>query len=82
MIKQAKDNLQTYYNLTLIEGLVSDIDLGKKYGITTLLLILHFLDDYGNKLNLLKDIADRLVSSVIFVMLDITSDKNQIRQNR
>ncbi|MFT4095200.1 MAG: hypothetical protein QM640_16335 [Niabella sp.] len=43
--------------------------------------VLHFLDDNGNKLNLLKDIADRLVSGAAFVMLDITGDKKQIRQN-
>jgi tRNA (cmo5U34)-methyltransferase len=46
-----------------------------------LLLVLHFLDDNSNKLNLLRDIADRLVSGATFVMLDITGDKNQIQQN-
>ena len=81
MIKQAKDKLQTYDNITLIESLVSKLDTEKKYSVATLLLVLHFLDDNGNKLNLLKDIADRLVSGATFVMLDITGDKNQIRQN-
>lgn len=81
MVKQAKDKLQTYDNVTLIEGLVSDLDMEKKYSAATLLLVLHFLDDNGNKLNLLKDIADRLVSGATFVILDITGDKNQIQQN-
>lgn len=81
MIEQANDKLQTYNNVTLIEGLVSDLDIEKKYSVATLLLVLHFLDDNGNKLNLLKDIADRLVSGATFVMLDITGDKNQIQQN-
>ncbi|MFT4202991.1 MAG: class I SAM-dependent methyltransferase [Chitinophagaceae bacterium] len=81
MIKQANDKLQTYDNATLIEGLISDLDVEKKYSVATLLLVLHFPDDNGNKLNLLKDIADRLVSGATFVMLDITGDKNQIRQN-
>lgn len=81
MIKQANDKLQIYDNVTLITGLVSDLDIEKKYGVVTLLLVLHFFDDNGNKLNLLKDIADRLVSSATFVMLDITGDKNQIQQN-
>src|SRR5690606_18841411 len=81
MIKQANDKLHTYDNVTLIEGLVSDIDIEKKYNVATLLLVLHFLDDNGNKLNLLKDIANRLVSGATFVMLDITGDRNQIQQN-
>jgi tRNA (cmo5U34)-methyltransferase len=81
MVKQANEKLQTYDNVTLIEGLVSDLDIEKKYSAATLLLVLHFLDDNGNKLNLLKDIADRLFSGATFVMLDITGNKNQIQQN-
>lgn len=81
MISQANDKLQNYDNLTLIDGLVSDLDVEKKYSVATLLLVLHFLDDNGNKLNLLKDIAERLVSGATFVMLDITGDKKQILQN-
>lgn len=81
MIEQANDKLQTFNNVTLTEGLVSDLDVEKKYSVATLLLVLHFLDDNGNKLNLLKDIANRLVSGATFVMLDITGDKNQIQQN-
>ncbi|PKK36742.1 hypothetical protein BWI96_10210 [Siphonobacter sp. SORGH_AS_0500] len=81
MIKQASEKLQTYDNVTLREGLVSDLPTDKKYDAATLLLVLHFLDDNGNKLNLLKDIADRLVSGAPFVLLDITGDRNQIKQN-
>jgi len=81
MIKQASEKLHTYDNVTLIEGLVADLDIEKKYSVATLLLVLHFLDDNGNKLNLLKDIAERLVSGATFVLLDITGDENQIKQN-
>ena len=81
MIKQANEKLQSYNNVTLIEGLISDLEIEKKYSVATLLLVLHFLDDNGNKLNLLKDIAARLASGATFVMLDITGDKNQIKQN-
>jgi len=81
MIKQANEKLQTCDNVTLIEGLISNLDIEKKFGAATLLLVLHFLNDNGNKLNLLKDIADRLVSGAAFVMLDITGDKKQIKQN-
>lgn len=80
MIKQANDKLQNHANVKLITGLVSDLDL-KKYNAATLLLVLHFLEDNGDKLNLLKSIADRLVSGAPFVMLDITGGKSQIQQN-
>ncbi len=81
MIKQAKDKLQTCENVRLIEGVVADLDIKKKYNVATLLLVLHFLEDNGSKLNLLKDIAERLVSGATFIMLDITGDKKQIQQN-
>lgn len=81
MLKQANERLQAYDNVMLIQGLVSDLDIDKKYGVATLLLVLHFLEDNGNKLNLLKDIADRLISGATFIMLDITGDKKEIREN-
>lgn len=81
MIEQAIRQFQIYDNVTLIEGLVTDLETGKKYGAATLLLVLHFLDDNGHKLNLLKDISERLVSGATCIMLDITGDKKQIRQN-
>lgn len=81
MIKQANEKFKINDQITLYEGLVSDLGLEKKYDAATLLLVLHFLDDDGNKLNLLKDISDRLVSGATFVMLDITGDKSQIKQN-
>lgn len=81
MIRQANEKLQRYENVTLIEGVLTDIDIEKKYSAASLLLVLHFLEDNGNKLKLLKDIATRLASGATFVMLDITGDKNQIRQN-
>lgn len=81
MIKQANDKFKNLNNVTLITGLVSDLGIEKKYSKATLLLVLHFLDDNGNKLNLLKDIADRLESGATFVILDITGDKKQIQKN-
>src|SRR5699024_3559284 len=81
MIRQAREKLQSNHNITLIEGLVTGLDIKKKYGAATLLLVLHFLEDDGHKLSLLKDIAERLNPGATFVMLDISGDKNQIRQN-
>ena len=81
MIVQAKDKLAGYDNIRLFEGLVSDLNIEKKYNAATLLLVLHFLEDDGNKLNLLKGIADRLVAGSKFVLLDITGGKRQIKQS-
>lgn len=81
MIKQAAEKFQNYDNVILAEGLVTDLSIEKKYGAATLLLVLHFLGDNGNKLNLLKDIAERLVSGATFIMLDITGNNEQIHQN-
>ncbi|MVM33957.1 hypothetical protein GO755_28235 [Spirosoma sp. HMF4905] len=81
MIKQAREKLRDYKNVTLIEGLLTDLDPARKYGAATLLLVLHFLDDQGAKLNLLKAISQRLAPGAPFVMLDITSDKVHIKQN-
>lgn len=81
MIKQANAKLQNYENITLIDGFVSELELEKKYNAATLLLVLHFLEDNGDKLSLLKDIADRLTAGATFVILDITGDKKQIKQN-
>ncbi len=75
MVKQANEKFQAYNNVTLIEGLISDLDIGKKYSAATLLLVLHFLEDDGKKVNLLKDISDRLVPGATFVMLGITATK-------
>ncbi len=81
MIKQATKKLQKFNNVSLIEGLITDIETKNEFGVATLLLVLHFLEDDGSKLKLLKDIAERLVSGATFIILDITGDKNQMRQN-
>lgn len=81
MIKQAREKLQNYQNVTLIEGLLTDLDAEKKYGAATLLLVLHHLSDDGNKLNLMKGIANRVMPGAPLVMLDITGNDSQIKQN-
>lgn len=79
MIRQAAAKLKNYDQITLIEGVVADLKMERKYSVATLLLVLHFMEDNGNKLKLLKDIADRLVSGATFVLFDITGDENQIQ---
>jgi tRNA (cmo5U34)-methyltransferase len=81
MVAQAKEKLKPYRNVTLIEGLVTDLDPTTKFGAATLLLVLHFLNDNGEKLDLLRSIAERLSPGAPFVILDITGSKDQIRNN-
>ena len=81
MIEQARKKLQDHKNVELLQGVITDINVNNKYGAATLLLVLHFLDDDGSKLNLLKNIAEKLVSGASFVILDITGNKSQITGN-
>jgi tRNA (cmo5U34)-methyltransferase len=81
MISQAREKLKNRKNVKVMEGVVTDLGSDKKYGAATLLLVLHFLDDNGEKLKLLKAIAERLEPGAPFVMLDITGDKDQVRKN-
>jgi len=81
MIKQAVQKLNSFGNVNLVEGLVSDLDKSKKYGAATLLLVLHFMEDDGTKLSLLENIAERLETGAPLILLDITGNKTQIKEN-
>lgn len=81
MLAQAQSKFGKNPNVTLIEGLLSDLPTTKKYGAATVILILHFLKDNGSKLELLKDIALRLSEGASLIILDITGTKNHILNN-
>lgn len=81
MISQAKEKLAHRDGITFIDGLVSDMDLSHKYGAATLLLVMHFMKDDGEKLALLKHIAKRLTHNAPFVLLDATGDDAFIEAN-
>ncbi|MCX2681315.1 class I SAM-dependent methyltransferase [Galbibacter sp. EGI 63066] len=81
MISQAVQNLKDFKNVNLIEGIVNDLDRSDKFGAATLLLVLHFMEDDGTKLNLLKNIAERLEFGAPLILLDITGNKTQIKEN-
>lgn len=81
MIRQAIPKFAGNDNVKLIEGVVSDLDKSVSYGAATLLLVLHFLEDDGSKLNLLKDISTRLEAGASLVLLDITGDKEHFKDN-
>lgn len=81
MIAQATQKFDGLDTVDLLEGVVSDLDESAKYGAATLLLVLHFMEDDGTKLNLLKDISARLEEDAPLVLLDITGDNSQIKGN-
>lgn len=81
MIEQAEFRFQNCENIKIVEGIVTDLNINRKYGAATLLLVLHFMEDNGDKENLLKEIANRLEPNAPFIMLDITGNANQIKQN-
>ncbi len=81
MIKQAKARFGDCKNVTLIEGLISELNPENRYSVATILLVLHFFEDNGDKLNILKSIADKLDSGATLIILDINGSKTQIKQN-
>lgn len=81
MIEQAEFKVGNKANVKLVTGLVSDLDLQEKYNVATLLLVLHFLEDNGDKFNLLTDIAKRLITGATLVIFDVTGNKTQIQEN-
>lgn len=81
MVAQARQKLKEHKSVTLIDGLVKDLPKKPVFGAATLILVLHFLKDDGAKLDLLKDIAQRLQSKAPFILLDITGDQKQMQEN-
>jgi len=80
MLKQARDKFHNLDNVTLIDGVITAVGAEKKFGAATLLLVLHFLEE-REKLQLLKEIADRLAPGGSFVMFDITGDGDSFTEN-
>ncbi|MEM0994406.1 MAG: class I SAM-dependent methyltransferase [Bacteroidota bacterium] len=72
---QAQEKLAAFPNVKLREGYVNDLPIAPKFQAATLLLVLHFLDDDGSKLALLKGIADRMEQGATFVLADIFGKK-------
>lgn len=81
MLKKAHQKLNAFPNVNLIKGTTDNLPEEKTFGAATLLLVLHFFKDDGTKLELLKSIAKRLEPGAAFIMLDITGDPKQIKQN-
>lgn len=81
MLQQARKNLGRFPYIQLINSSVDKLSEGTNFGAATLLLVLHFLEDDGSKFKLLKEIGNRMKSDAPFVLLDITGDKQQLKEN-
>lgn len=81
MIAQATDKLKEYSDIVLKEVLVSQLTIDHQFNAATLILVLHFLKDDGEKLDLLRDISIRLEPKALLIMLDITGNEKEIKKN-
>ncbi|MEM8525284.1 MAG: class I SAM-dependent methyltransferase [Bacteroidota bacterium] len=78
---QAQEKLADLPNVEIQEAYVKDLPEGIHFRAATLLLVLHFLPDDGNKLALLRDIANRLKSGAPFVIAGIFGSKEELIVN-
>jgi len=78
MVEIALDKLQTYRNITIIEGEVSQLISSTDFDAATLILVLHFIPDNGEKLRLLKDIAEKLKPGSPLLLVDIFGTKEEM----
>lgn len=60
--------------VTLHQGYVDDLPRDEKFDAATLMLVLQFVADDGQKLALLKSIAERLAPGAPFVLVDLHGD--------
>ncbi|MEM9857124.1 MAG: class I SAM-dependent methyltransferase [Bacteroidota bacterium] len=81
MISQAQNKLRDRQAVQLVEGEVKDLPATDRFGAATLLLVLHFLKDNGTKLQLLRDIAERMESGSPLVLFDIFGGNELLKHN-
>lgn len=81
MVDQARKKLKEYSSVNLIDGELDQMYAQQRYGAVTLILVLHFLEDNGSKLQLLKDISSHLKPGAPIIILDITGNLAQIKEN-
>ena len=81
MIEIAKKKLEKYKNVEILHSLVDNLSLDKKYNVATLFLVLHFISDDGEKLNLLKQISSRLEPKGVLYLWDISDNREDLKDN-
>ena len=81
-IAKAKVEELNIQNIEWVHGYTSDIEDGKLFDGATCILVMHFLEDDGGKLNLLKDISSKLKVGAPLVIVDAFGDKNSEEYSR
>ncbi|MEM6722123.1 MAG: class I SAM-dependent methyltransferase [Bacteroidota bacterium] len=81
MIIIAKNKLATYKNISLYQCTIEELPTTNSYDVITLLLVLHFLSDDGEKENLLREIYNRLETGGSLIVFDICGTREELEQN-
>jgi len=81
ILQIAESKLGKHHKLKLINGVANDLQNGLTFQVTTLMLVLHFIPDNGEKLMLLKEIAVKLDQNATLLIVDIFGEKNEIDLN-
>lgn len=64
--------------IQLVQGYVDDLDEEKTFDAATSILVMHFLEDDGSKLEYLKSISQRLKPGAPLVIVDGCGDRESI----
>lgn len=70
------EHLNLTNRVEFVEGTVDDVEVGKKYDAATCMLVLHFIPDTNDKLQLLKKVRQHLTPGAPFVMATMYGDTN------
>lgn len=73
MLTIARDRVAEYDlndRVKLVKGYTSDLPAEPLYDAATCILVMHFLEDDGAKLSILKDISSRLKPGALLVLVD------------
>ncbi|MEM6684783.1 MAG: class I SAM-dependent methyltransferase [Bacteroidota bacterium] len=81
MITIATNKLKMYDNVSLHQCTIENLPTPHLYSAITLLLVLHFLSDDGEKENVLREIYNKLDNGGIFILFDICGTSEEIAQN-
>jgi len=81
MIAQARRKLRGNPQVFLEDGYVHNLPNEQQYRAATLLLVLHFVPDNGEKLLLLRALAERLQPGAPLFLLDIFGTPEELQQN-
>ncbi|MEM7370741.1 MAG: class I SAM-dependent methyltransferase [Bacteroidota bacterium] len=81
MIRLANEKLANASQVRLIEGLVNDLPKQASFSAATLILVLHFMPDDAGRLDLLRQISDRLIPGAPFLLVGMIGTPLELKRN-